>query len=230
MRTIQKEFFCIAFAALAVFCGSVPLSAQQITRFAVVDYNRVLQSFNVRNNAYSELEKKTEQVKAELEKRQQEIKDMQARIEELQKAISEPEQTQVVDPPNENDLFLEGGAPARQSGTARQSSRSQSARNAQTKAQEAELARLKADILKKTDALKDYYQKKTAELEADRARINANSVNTDIMNQINAQVMLVAESEGYTMVLDKNTKGIVWYSRSVDITDKVIAAVQARRR
>jgi outer membrane protein len=33
----------------------------------------------------------------------------------------------------------------------------------------------------------------------------------------------VAESEGYSMVLSKtDAKGILWYSPSVDITDKVI--------
>jgi outer membrane protein len=196
----------------------IPLYAQQITRFAVVDYGRILQALNANNNAYTELEKKTEQVKAELEKRQQEIKGIQARIEELQKTLSEA----AADTPD-----APWGADA---GAQQARSRPPQSRAGNQKALEQELTRLQTDVLKKTDALKDYYQKKTAELEADHARITNNSANTETLNQINAQVALVAEAEGYTMVLDRATKGIVWYSRSVDITDKIIAALVARRK
>jgi outer membrane protein len=36
----------------------------------------------------------------------------------------------------------------------------------------------------------------------------------------------VAESEGYSMVLSKEGAGILWYSPSVDITNKVIERIR----
>lgn len=204
-------------AAALVLCAVSPLFPQQITRFAVVDFNRVLSALNVRTNAYVELEKKAAAVQEEINKRKQEIDDLQARAELLQTALQEAAALEAEqEAASDADPFTPRPAP-----------RSSSQRSG-TRQQETELTRLRSDILKKTEALKDYYQKKTAELEAERRRISANTANTELINQINAQISLTAESEGYTMVLDKSTKGIIWYSRSVDITDKVISALLAK--
>ena len=210
---ILQRFFCVAVCAC---CCATQIFAQQITRFAVVDFNRILSSLNIRSNAYAELEKKSAQIQAEIDKRREEITEAQVRLELLQK----PPQ------PAEHDLAEPEPAVQDSSPAGRPLVRTPQ----QQKAHEAEITRLRNDIIKKTEALKDYYQKKTAELDADRNRITANSATNETMNQINTQIMLTAESEGYTMVLDKNTKGIIWYSRSVDITDKVIQGLSAKMK
>ncbi|MDR2521079.1 MAG: OmpH family outer membrane protein [Spirochaetaceae bacterium] len=206
----QRRFF---FAALCAFCCGTQLFAQQITRFAVVDFNRILSSLNIRSNAYADLEKKSAQIQAEIDRRREEITEAQARLELLQKP-PQPAEYDGVEP----EAMAQDAPPARPPVRSPQ----------QQKAHEAEIARQRNDIIKKTEALKDYYQKKTAELDAEKSRITANSATNETMNQINAQIALTAESEGYTMVLDKTTKGIIWYSRSVDITDKVIQGLSAK--
>ncbi|MDR2490925.1 MAG: OmpH family outer membrane protein [Spirochaetaceae bacterium] len=207
----------IAAGAMFVFCTLQPLFPQQITRFAVVDFNRVLTALNVRTNAYVELEKKAGQVQEEINKRKQEIDGLQEKAESLQKSLQEAADMEAgQEAAAEADPFAARPAP-----------RSSSQRSG-IRQQEAELTRLRSDIIKKTEALKDYFQKKTAELESERRRISSNTADTEMINQINAQISLTAESEGYTMVLDKSTKGIIWYSRSVDITDKVISALLAK--
>jgi outer membrane protein len=44
-----------------------------------------------------------------------------------------------------------------------------------------------------------------------------------------SELRLVAESEGYSMVLNlRDNKGILWYSQAIDITAKVIANLKAK--
>ena len=217
LKIIHKNAKIAAMAATLVFCAIQPLFPQQITRFAVVDFNRVLSALNVRTNAYVELEKKAAVVQEEINKRKQEIDGLQEKAELLQKTIQEAEKLEAEqEVPDGSETVPIRPVPR------------SNAQRGGTRQQETELSRLRSDILKKTEALKDYYQKKTAELESERRRISANTADTELINQINAQISLTAESEGYTMVLDKSTKGIVWYSRSVDITDKVISALLAK--
>jgi outer membrane protein len=79
---------------------------------------------------------------------------------------------------------------------------------------------LDTEIYNKTNLLKEYYNAKTAELEAQKKKLTSDD---QFLGQVMAEVQLVAESEGYSMVLSKtDAKGILWYSPSVDITDKVI--------
>jgi len=79
---------------------------------------------------------------------------------------------------------------------------------------------LDTEISKKTDFLKEYYRIKTAEIEDQRSKLSQSS---DFLQQVYAEIKLVAESEGYSMVLNlKEGQSILWYSQTVDITDKVI--------
>ncbi|MDR2602369.1 MAG: OmpH family outer membrane protein [Spirochaetaceae bacterium] len=189
-----------------IFFTSVPLFPQQITRFAVVDFNRILAALNIKSNAFADLEKKSAQIQAELDKRKKEIEDMYARVDEMIKTQTPESSAENAENP--------GGGDARN--------------NALKKQHQTELNRLKSEIIKKTEALKDYHQKKLAELEGDKNRLNSTAATPETLKQINTQIELTAESEGYTMVLDKNTRGIIWYSRSVDITDKVISNLTSK--
>jgi outer membrane protein len=83
---------------------------------------------------------------------------------------------------------------------------------------------LDAEIYKKSDFLREYYRVKTAELDDQRKKL---SQSDEFLQQVLAEIRRVAESEGYSMVLNlKESAGILWYSPTVDITDKVIQNLQ----
>jgi outer membrane protein len=76
------------------------------------------------------------------------------------------------------------------------------------------------EIYKKSEYLKEYYRIKSAELEDQKKKLTESSA---FLQQIYDEIKLVAESDGYSMVLNlKENTGIIWYSATVDITDKVI--------
>jgi outer membrane protein len=86
--------------------------------------------------------------------------------------------------------------------------------------------RLENEVNRRSEYLKEYYQLKTAELEKQRSRLAQSST---FLDQILNEIRYIAESEGYTMVLStKDNKDIIWYSPTVDITDKLIQSLSAR--
>jgi outer membrane protein len=97
---------------------------------------------------------------------------------------------------------------------------SKSRLDAETAGDNERVLRLEADIAKKTKYLQEYYRVKSAELEDQKKRMTQSSA---FLQQVYDEIRLVAESEGYSMVLNlKESAGIVWYSPTVDITDLVI--------
>jgi outer membrane protein len=92
--------------------------------------------------------------------------------------------------------------------------------DAETAGENEKVLRLEADIAKKTKYLQEYYRVKTSELEDQKKRMTQSSA---FLQQVYDEIRLVAESEGYSMVLNlKESAGIVWFSPTVDITDLVI--------
>lgn len=92
--------------------------------------------------------------------------------------------------------------------------------DAETAGDQQKALKLDTDISKKADFLKEYYRVKTAEIEDQRKKLAQSS---DFLQQVYAEIKLVAESEGYSMVLNlKEGTSILWYSPTVDITDEVI--------
>ena len=80
--------------------------------------------------------------------------------------------------------------------------------------------RLESEINQKTEYLREYHQLKTAELEMQRSRL---AQSNSFLEQVYDEIRYIAESEGYSMVLNLNENtGILWYSPTVDITDKLI--------
>jgi outer membrane protein len=86
---------------------------------------------------------------------------------------------------------------------------------------EAQASKLDADIIKKTDALTEYTNAKNIELES----MKNNLQNSDsFYKKLYSVIERVAENEGFSMILSlQQNNAILWYSSSVDVTDKVIS-------
>jgi outer membrane protein len=97
---------------------------------------------------------------------------------------------------------------------------------AQIEGRDAEALRLDSEIYQKSEYLRNYYETKTAELENQRKKL---SQSDSFMQQVYNELQLIAESEGYTMVLNlTDSNGILWYSPAVDITAKVIESLRTK--
>ncbi|MBQ8678999.1 MULTISPECIES: OmpH family outer membrane protein [unclassified Treponema] len=84
-------------------------------------------------------------------------------------------------------------------------------------------SRLEADIIKKTDALTEYTNAKNIELESMK---NSLQNSDSFYKKLYSVLERVAEDGGYSMILSlQQNNAILWYSSSVDVTDKVIAAL-----
>jgi len=92
---------------------------------------------------------------------------------------------------------------------------------------ESEALRLENLIYRRSEFLKEYYQTKTAELDDQRNKLMQSG---SFMEQIYDEIRYIAESEGYTMVLKKTDPNIVWYSPSIDVTEKLIKNLQTRKK
>lgn len=169
----------ILIGCLGFVCFSV--SGQQITRFAVVDMNKVYAEFFKESKAVRDFEEKSKKIQSEIDKMTKEIQDLQIQLADASST-------------GDDDKAM----------------------------------RLEADIEKKANFLREYHRLKTAELVEQRNKLSSSS---DFLGQVQNELRFVAESEGYTMVLNLNdNKGILWYSQSVDLTDKLINSLKAKAR
>ncbi|MDR1128967.1 MAG: OmpH family outer membrane protein [Treponema sp.] len=98
--------------------------------------------------------------------------------------------------------------------------------DAEARGDEARSLMLESQIYQKSEYLKDYYQTKTAELSDQRTKLSQSGT---FLDQVYSEIRYIAESEGYSMVLNlKENTGILWYSPTVDITDKLIQNLLAK--
>jgi len=89
-----------------------------------------------------------------------------------------------------------------------------------------EALRLETQINRRSEFLREYYQTKTAELEIRRSNLMRSG---SFLDQVYDEIRFIAESEGYTTVLNlNNNPSIIWYSPSVNITDKLIQNLLTR--
>ena len=86
---------------------------------------------------------------------------------------------------------------------------------------ESAVLKIDSDIIKKTDALTEYTNAKNIELES----MKRNLQNSDsFYKKLYSVLERVSENEGYSMILSlQQNNAILWYSSSVDVTDKVIS-------
>jgi outer membrane protein len=98
--------------------------------------------------------------------------------------------------------------------------------NAEMRGEQEQALRLESEIYRKSENLKEYYRLKTAELEDQKKKLTQSGA---FLEQVYDEIRFIAESEGYSMVLNlKENTGILWYSPTVDITDKLIQNLIAK--
>ena len=161
------------FAALGV-------SAQQMTRIAVIDLQKVIMAYSKDGAAFNDFELKKTKIQTEIDRQGEEIKRLQA---------------QKVDADRSGD---------------------------KNKA-----VKIEGDIYQKAEYLRDYVRAKQAELDDDARKLSASS---EFVQLVYKQIQQIAESEGYSLVLnlksaDSVIGSVVWYSSQIDITDEVIQAL-----
>ena len=166
----------IALILALSFLSLAGLSAQQITRFGVVDTARVYQAYFRNSAPVRNYENKKSQFQAEITKRSEEIQKLKSQKTE-----------------------------------------------AESSGNDATASRLESENIKKTDSLTEYTNAKNVELES----IKNNLQNSDsFYKKLYSVLERVAEDGGYSVILSlQNANGILWYSSSVDVTDKVIASL-----
>lgn len=92
---------------------------------------------------------------------------------------------------------------------------------------QAKVNRLDADINTKTATLLDYSKAKNAELDSLKKKLTTDD---QFYSTLYDEIKNVAESDGYSMVLSlQEGNSIIWYSPTVDITDKVIRNLTSRQ-
>jgi outer membrane protein len=91
---------------------------------------------------------------------------------------------------------------------------------------QAEANRLEGQVYRLSEALGDYYKTQTAILEDQRKRLMQSG---SFLDQVYDEIRYIAESEGYSIVLNlADNKGIIWYSPTVDVTDRLIQNLRTK--
>ena len=100
--------------------------------------------------------------------------------------------------------------------------------NAEFQGNRALAQRLESEINQRTEQLREYHQLRTAELELHRSRLAQSDT---FLEEVYDEIRFIAEREGYSMVLNlRENTGILWFSPTVDITDRLIQNLLARAR
>ncbi len=162
------------------FLPPVVLTAQQITKFAVIDTGRIYTTFYRDSRSVRDYEEKKSRYQADIQRMSEEIKQMRQ---------------QRVDAEASNDM--------------------------------SRAKRLEGAIEKKTNFLVEYSRAKNSELDTMKKNLVSDD---DFYSMLYEEIRFVAESDGYSMVLSlHDNTAIMWYSPTVDITDKVIRNMTSRR-
>jgi len=100
--------------------------------------------------------------------------------------------------------------------------------NAQAQGNTEQALKYEAEAIRRSDILKEYYKTKTAELDSIRKSLSQSGT---FLDQVYDEIRYVAESEGFSMVMNlKENAAILWYNSTVDITDKLIKSLMDKAR
>jgi outer membrane protein len=164
----------VSLLVLLAGAAAAQLSAQQITRFGVVDMSRVYTALSKNTAAMRNYDAKREEFQTEIDRQTEELKQLQSRKLEAERTGNTPQVQQ-----------------------------------------------LEKQIQQKVDFLTDYSNKKNSELEGLKGKLQGGD---PFYTRLYSVLGKIAESEGFSMILSlQQSNGILWYSPTVDVTDKVIA-------
>ncbi len=158
-----------------LFCAVslAALSAQQITRFAVIDTSRIYTTFYRDSRSVRDYESKNTQYQGEIQRMTDEIKNLRQQKVDLD-AVKD----------------------------------------------QAKILKLESDITTKTNFLLEYSKAKNTELDTLKKKLTTDD---EFYSMLYNVIRKIAESDGYSMVLSlQENNSIIWYSSTIDITDKVI--------
>jgi outer membrane protein len=91
---------------------------------------------------------------------------------------------------------------------------------------QSEVLRLDNLIYRRSEYLREFYQTRTAELENEKKKLMQSG---SFLDQVYDEIRYIAESEGYSMVIEKNNN-LLWFSNTIDITNKLITNLQKKQR
>ncbi len=89
---------------------------------------------------------------------------------------------------------------------------------------ELEALELEEQIDERRAFLNEFTRIRRAQLERQRNELLEGG--GSFFNQVNSAMSFVAQSEGYTVIVDSEADGLLWYASEVDVTDKVIARLE----
>ena len=93
---------------------------------------------------------------------------------------------------------------------------------------QSEALRLENIIYRQTEFLRDFYQTRTAELEDQKKRLMQSG---SFLDQVYAELRFIAETEGYSLIVNlQESNVIIWYSTTIDVTDKLISNLLTKAR
>ncbi len=99
--------------------------------------------------------------------------------------------------------------------------------DAESAGDSSKVSRLEADIASRTNTLLEYSKVKNAELDQLKKRLVTDDA---FYSMLYEEIRTIGEADGYSMVLSlQEGNSIIWYSPTVDITDKVIKSMTSRR-
>lgn len=161
---------------IALVLCSLSVSAQQITKFAVVDTARIYAAFYRDSRNVRDYEAKKTQYQGEIKRMSDDIKKLR-----------------------------------------------QDKVDADTLGDQVKAARLESEITTKTSFLVEYSRVKNAELDTLKKKLITDDA---FYSSLYEQIQKLAESDGYSMVLSlQEDNSIIWYSPTVDLTEKVLRAM-----
>ncbi|MDX9801093.1 MAG: OmpH family outer membrane protein [Spirochaetia bacterium] len=87
---------------------------------------------------------------------------------------------------------------------------------------EMDVLKMDEQINKKQQYLKEYSRLKLANIEERKKRM---MMSTEFLGEILDKIENIAETEGFSVIMNSRDPDLIWWSHSVDITDKVIEKI-----
>lgn len=89
---------------------------------------------------------------------------------------------------------------------------------------ETEALQIEERVDERRDFLSEFTRIRRRQLEREREALLDGS--DSFFNQVNTAMSFVAQSEGYTLVMDAESQGMLWFADEVDITEDVISRLR----